>query len=344
MKKKLLIASLAFASVINAQTLTQLNEPTVGQNASMYVCDSFVTNLDNITGTGVTWDYSQIGSYPGIMKLISVIDPASTPNASVFTTSTAALSIENFITTYYNSTSNARSSQGFVFSEPTFGDVIAEYSSDNEIIVNYPFAYSNSLTDNFAGSLSFTYNGFPQNPSCTGNNAASIDGQGTLLIGSTTVPNVIRYKIIDHTFATVQFVGDIEFIRTQYEYYDLANGSMPIFTHTNAIIQNVGSTTPIVNMSLVLSSIQPTNIAGIKMNSENIFSIYPNPSKGIFTINGAFNSNASITIVDQSGRTIATKSINDSSTTIDLSILEKGIYIAQIENNGTVSTQNIVIE
>ncbi len=348
MKKQLLIASLAFASITNAQSLTQANEPTVGQNSTMYLCDSNATNLASVTGNSAVWDYSQLGKYTSQLRTINIIDPSTTTNASSFTGSTSAFEIQNFITTYSSSTSGARNSQGFVFQEPTFGNVIAEYSSNNEVLMTYPFAYSNTSTDNFAGTLSFSLNGIPQNPSCTGSVTSTIDGQGSLKVGNTTIPNVIRYRIEDHTLATITFVGDIEFIRTQYEYYDLANSQMPIFIHANAIIQNVGSTTPLIDRSLVLSSIQPTNIvganAGISYNNIANFSVYPNPTKGELNFKGVFSSDAQARLIDHTGREIlgAFSLINGSK--IDLSAVNKGMYIIEITNNGIKTSQNIVVE
>ncbi len=348
MKKQLLIASLAITSILNAQSLTQTNEPTVGQSSTMYLCDSNATNLASVTGNTAVWNYSQLGKYTSQLRTINIIDPTTTANAPSFSGATSAFEIQNFITTYYSSTSGARNSQGFVFQEPTLGDVIAEYSSNNEVLMTYPFAYSNTSTDNFAGTLSFSLNGIPQNPSCIGTVTSSIDGQGSLTVGNTTIPNVIRYRIEDHTLATITFVGDIEFIRTQYEYYDLANSQMPIFIHANAIIQNVGSTTPLINRSLVLSSTQPTNIvganAGILFNNLANFSVYPNPTKGELTINGEFKSDAQIRVIDQTGREIISALSLSNVSKIDLSSIDKGLYTVEIINNGVKSTKNIVVE
>ena len=348
MKKQLLIASLAFASITNAQSLTQANEPSVGQNSTMYLCDSNATNLASVTGNTAVWDYSQLGKYTSQLRTINIIDPSTTTNASSFSGSTSAFQIQNFITTYSSSTSGGRNSQGFVFQEPTFGNVIAEYSSNNEILMSYPFAYSNTSTDNFAGTLSFSISGIPQNPSCTGTVTSTIDGQGSLTVGNTTIPNVIRYRIEDHTLANVAFFGNIEFIRTQYEYYDLANSNMPIFIHANAVLQNVGSTSPLINRSLVLSSIQPTNIvqpnASITFNSLNNFNIYPNPTKGELNFNGEFSSDAQARLIDQTGREIIEASSLTNGSKIDLSTINKGLYIIEITNNGVKTTQNIVVE
>ena len=348
MKIKILIASLAITSISNAQSLTQINEPTIGQSSTMYLCDSNAVNLASVIGNTAVWDYSQLGKYTSQLRTINIVDPANTTNASSFTNSTIAFQIQNFISTYSSSTSSDRNSQGFVFKEPSLGDVIAEYTSNNEVLMTYPFAFGNTSTDNFSGNLSFNFNGIAQNPSCTGTVISSIDGKGSLKVGNTTIPNVIRYKIEDRTTASIMFLGDIEFTRIQFEYYDLANSNLPIFIHANAKVQNVGSTTPLIDRSIVLSSFEPTSVVsanvGLTSNKTNNFNIYPNPTKGELTINGEFNSDAQIRVIDQTGREIISVLTLSNGSKIDLSSIDKGLYTLEITNNGVKSTKNIVVE
>jgi len=196
MKKTLLLATL-ISSYSFAQTviMDQSNEPAIGDLKTMYTCDSLTDPLESTTGNGVTWDYTQLVGLNGTRNLI-VIDPATSPYSSIYTNSTKGYNIEGSLTNFYNSTSTERQSQGFIFEEPSFGTVIAHFDVNEQKTVSYPFANGDSFTDNFSGNLSFTFNGLAQNPSCTGRSYASIDGQGTLLLpSSTTIQNVIRYKI-----------------------------------------------------------------------------------------------------------------------------------------------------
>lgn len=344
MKKHLLIVSLALTSLLNAQSLTQANEPTIGLTSSMFLCDSFATNYASTTGNTAVWDYSQIFGYPGQNRNIKTIDPSTTTNASTFSTSTKAFEIQNFITTYWTSDVNSRTSQGFVFNEPTFGEVIGNYSTNNETLMTYPFAYNSNSNDNFEGILSFNFNGFPQNPTCTGNANAMIDGQGTLKVGTTTLNNVIRYKIQDSTFATVVILGDIVFVRTQFEYYDINNPAMPVFIHTNAKILNIGSVTPIVDLSLVLSALEPAGYLGIHKTEATNFKLYPNPANESFQITGNFDSNATVTILDQAGRIVKSSMELNNITTINTSDLNQGLYLVEITNNGVKTSKKITVE
>ena len=345
MKKQLLFTALLLSGVSQAQSLTQSNEPIIGDTKLMYVCDTLTPSYSSITGSAVTWDYSQIVGMNGDTKTIEIIDPATTANASSFPTSTKAFNIQGSITNYFNSSPTSRISQGFVYEEPTFGTVLATFDTDEQTTIQYPFAYSNNFSDLFAGQLSFSFNGIPQNPTCTGASYASIDGQGTLLLpNSTTLSSVLRYKIIDTVFTQVVLIGpmDIEFIRTQYEYYDVAS-SLPVFLHSNVKIQQAGATTPLVEQTIILSSIEPTESLGLKEKS-NSFSVSPNPSEVMVTFKGEFSADASAVIYDQTGRIVSTVSSLANGQTADLSSLNKGIYLVVINNNGAQSTQSITLK
>lgn len=347
MKKQILLLFSTIPFINFGQSMDQSNEPTVGQNNQLFMCDSLTDPLNSVSGSGVIWDYSQIAGFSGQTKVIEIVDPATTTDAASFPTSTKAFSIQGSITNYFNSSTTERISQGFVFQEPSFGTVLATFDTDAQTTVQYPFANGDAFEDAFAGQLSFTFNGIPQNPTCTGNSYASIDGSGTLkLPSSTNLNNVIRYKIVDTLFTQVVFVVplDIELIRTQYEYYDYANGNLPVFIHSSVIIQQAGATTPLLEQSVVLSAVEPTNFVGLSNTDDASIKLFPNPSNGNFIFTNNLNSNSTITILDQSGRVVYEKEINANSAYIDLDNLKSGSYIAKINTENKTYQTRIVIQ
>lgn len=343
MNKKLLFASLFLAGTSFGQTLTQANEPAIGASSNMYFCDSSssVDSYANVTGTGVTWDYSTLRAYDGERRLVSVVAPSTTTQASDFPTATKAVVMENLLTTYWTSTATERTSTGFVYIEPSLGTVIAKYDDDAQLLVNYPFALNNTIADAYEGSLSFTFNGLPMNPDALGKSHSKIDGTGTLkLNGSTTINNVIRYVITDTLNATVDIVLqtiDIQMVKQQYEYYD-ANGGMPLFIHSTAKIQQQGSSQPISQYRVFLNSVQPDAVLSVEKAEKVNFSIYPNPAKENITVSGNFN-NSAARIVDQSGREVMNLSSVTSGQTIQVNELEKGIYFLVLTSNGVSSIE-----
>lgn len=340
--KTLLLGIILCSYTTLAQNLAQTNEPNIGETQQMYLCDSFANTYNAIIGNGATWNYSTLESYPNETRTISIEDATTTANAASFPTSIKTFKIENFLTTYYNSTATERTSQGFVFNEPSFGVLVAIFDTDEEKIVDYPFANGNSLIDASDGTLYFTFNGIPQSPAATGSCYAWIDGQGTLLMpDGSTITDVIRYKMIDTIVTNIILFGDLEIIRTQYEYYDITNSNLPVLMLSRLLIQQPGGGLPLVDNSIVLSSVASTSTTGLYTNGLISFETYPNPTNGNVTLKGEFDSNAIAAVYDQSGRLLITqKAINNSS--IDLSNLSTGMYLLKVSSNGATETKTIV--
>lgn len=342
MKKRLFIASLLFTSVVSAQSLTQANEPGVGASASMFVCDSAFANFATTNGTGVTWNFSGISGYESVpSKLITV----ATPSTSDFAPATKVTVIDGLISTYWTSTSTERTSQGFVYTDETVGEVEVKLATNNEKIADYPFAFGNSFTDTYQGTLSNASITSGGDVPCTGTVTAEIDGQGTLILpGGISLPNVIRYKVVETSNATITLFGisiNVTVVRTQYDYYNVGNSTLPVFTHLQISATDGAS----INNSttLVLSSVEPEELVGLSKNTKNDFVVYPNPTQGKITLKGDFSSNASAVVVDQAGRVVASVESLSNGTTLDLSAVQKGMYSVVITNNGAKTTKTISV-
>lgn len=337
MKKTLLIATvITLSQGLNAQ-ITQANEPAIGATASMYLCDSNTNNMNAVTGAAATWDYSSLAMYAGQMRTITQMDATTSPNASDFPSSVTAFAIEGLLTTYSSSTVTERTSQGFVYDEPTLGSVIAKWSTDEAVMITYPFAYSNTSIDNFSGVV----DGVPLGPyNATGTVTTNFDGTGTMLFpSSVTVTGVDRIKTVTNAVLVTGF-GNVNVDITQYDYYDYATTNLPIFTLTNVIINGGPITTP-METQLVLSK-YPGGIVGLNDKEEVKFSMYPNPATDELTITGEFNE-ASMTILNTVGQVIVAKTIT-SGEKVAVSDLNSGLYIVKIEKDGVTTVKNLSIK
>jgi hypothetical protein len=58
MKKRIVYVALLLTSFTNAQSLTQSNEPIIGNSSTMFVCDSSFSNSSSTSGKGLIWDFS----------------------------------------------------------------------------------------------------------------------------------------------------------------------------------------------------------------------------------------------------------------------------------------------
>jgi sugar lactone lactonase YvrE len=98
-----------------------------------------------------------------------------------------------------------------------------------------------------------------------------------------------------------------------------ASGNMYVTDRANHRIRKI--------TGAVLSNASPTLLEG--------FTVYPNPSNGVFNIE-ALN-NANLTVYDMTGKQVATQKITIGNTTLNLSSCTAGVYFAKItnENNQT---------
>lgn len=77
-------------------------------------------------------------------------------------------------------------------------------------------------------------------------------------------------------------------------------------------------------------------------NQNNKIALYPNPTKGIFTINGV--SDCTVSIIDISGREVFREDVGKSNAVIDISDFNKGVYFVKIVKvNEEVYNQKIIL-
>tara|TARA_B110000037_G_scaffold221742_1_gene293810 strand:+ start:3437 stop:4465 length:1029 start_codon:yes stop_codon:yes gene_type:complete len=342
MKIILLFTALAIVFTGNAQSLTQANEPTIGEEVTMYVCDTIDPYAAN-QGTGVSWDYSMIVRLTGQTRVVGAYNPNASTNGALFPTSTFTLSAGTELTSFCTSTSTERMQQGFVFNGPNLGEVIAIFDVDELKLMDYPFSNGSTLTDTLQGQITLSLFGVPQTLPIIGIMHASVDGQGTLTLpGPTTFTDVIRYHSIDTTFIPYWF-GSIELIRNYYEYYDLANTNIPVFTHRTLVTQGQGATTPMNYETEILSSVDPDLFLAVNDVETIEFDIYPNPATNEIILHGDFSSNAVATIYDQSGRTISSHILSNGNN-LNVSSLEAGTYIVYVQTADFIAKKTMIIK
>lgn len=350
MKLTLLFAfSCSFFSAFS-QSFTQLNEPQIGENLTLYVCDETFSNHDSDNGDGVTWDFSSITADANTTtKALSV---ESNSNTS-YVTSSMSTSIPSFLDTYWSSDGNGKTSQGFVYytNDNSIGDFKIVFDSDEEKVMDYPSTLGASLTDNFTGTFTNAQYASGGSP-CTGSITSEIDARGTLILpGNNTYTNVLRHKVIETTNTTINlpFIGftSVIVIRTQYDYYDLLSSSLPLFSYIDISYGGVIDG----QITLVLSSIAPgtavSNPSTASLNDLNQLSsvnTFPNPVKNSFELKGDLVGSSELHIIDPNGREILSYENISTGEKVDVSELLPGIYYVRLLNKGKSSVVKIIVE
>jgi hypothetical protein len=303
----LLIISLPFLSV--AQSFDATNEAAIGSLASLHLCDSNANIQANIMGANATWDFSQIAGVFGVTKDVQMLDATQDANFQ----------------TFFSSTPNGRTSQGFVFNEVSLGAVIASWNVDQENVMSYPFAYGNNVNDVFSGTVTSTATGTLP---ATGTSYAAIDGSGTLLLpGGNSYSNVLRYHLKDSAVASV-FGTNVAFVRDVFEYYDFTVGNLPLFITMSVDVNSALLTN---NSTMILSKDQPTSYVGSSELSFPAVTLYPNPVTNHLQLSGVSLGDA-YRMVTLTGKTIEMGSYQG---TIDVTNVNAGVYFIQI-NGQTV--------
>jgi hypothetical protein len=303
-----------------AQVFDQSNEPAIGALASLHLCDSNANHYANVVGNNVTWDYSQLSGIFGVTKDIQVTDATLDVNYASFLGATKMYDVGGTFQTFFSSTAGGRVSQGFVFNEVSLGAVIASWTVNQENIMSYPFAFSNSVADQFSGDVNSTATGIVP---ATGASFATFDGKGTLLLpGNNTYNNVLRYHLKDSATAMV-FGTPVAFVREAFEYYELTLSNLPIFV---VLAVDVNSAIFANQSTMVLSKDMPTTFVGLANNQIANIKLYPNPANTTLSLSDeaigqTFN------ISNTLGATVANGVYANA---IDVTNLDNGVYYLQM--------------
>jgi hypothetical protein len=136
-------------------------------------------------------------------------------------------------------------------------------------------------------------------------------------------------------------IGSSGSVQSSYGYI-IYNG----WVDSNGTTATDGTTgsTPMIRMNMNPNVPGPTSIED---NSFSTFNVFPNPNNGILNISIKNSSEKqTIEIKNIIGQTVYSKiASNSSSTTINLSNINKGIYtVSLINENGTSSSKKIIIQ
>jgi hypothetical protein len=341
MKKLLLLT--AFSPLMSFAQMTEANEPDVPSTSTLYLCDSNAVRYENITGTGVTWDYRNLlgvdtdDNGMAESKVLTVAATDMNSLDSLFGGASTKYSIGNLLTTYYSVGQGTKVSTGNIFSEPSLGSVYVRWNENPQSLKEYPFDLNSSVVDSFEGNMSVDNALIPIDTTATGSGITKIDGFGTLRLQQNDYTDVTRYVIQDTLNATIfnALIGEqpIQLIRSWYEYYQLGTGKLPIM-----VVISISLNSALLNntSTLVLTKDLPEGNLGLDKN-EIAFQAYPNPTNEFINlkIEGDFTAKLS----DISGKVMLS---NITSTQINVSEIPAGMYFLTVSNDKGASTQRII--
>jgi PKD repeat protein len=134
-----------------------------------------------------------------------------------------------------------------------------------------------------------------------------------------------------------------------YQWLDCNNGfsTMPGETNSVFVATSNGSYAVEVTQNNCVDTtacFDVTTVGIEAMENQQTITIYPNPSKGIFTIYSYFDNSVPIQIIDLLGKEVLSPTnIDNGVNTIDISHLNKGIYFIKIINLKETYVHRIVL-
>ncbi len=179
-----------------------------------------------------------------------------------------------------------------------------------------------------------------------------VEATGANLINASTMtdfnidvwtPNMTAFRVKLVDFGADAAFGGGDDTEHELVFTPTLNGwntiSVPLTDFTNLtgkahIAQIIFSGLPTGTGTVYLDNVyfsKPGNV-GINQNAKNTLSVYPNPSSNVIYVDGIdFNTSTVATIVDLQGKLVKTVELNGNNA-IDISELNKGVYIVKIEN------------
>lgn len=319
MKKKLLFVATLISGISFGQSFTTANEPAAGATQLMYLCDSAASSYSSTIGTGVIWDYSNIGKMDNPDRIYTVLANTNTVD---FPLSNKVVTIPGALTTYWETNTTERNVLGFEFNGgATLGNITVNFDTDKMNQMVYDFELNDVINDVMTGSVKHSGG----TSTCSGTSISTVDGMGTLKLSPTvTKTNVIRHRSTSNINTTV-LIFNFDIKIDQFEYYDFVS-NLPLFSYTNIRIEQGGAL--VQSLNFVMNTELPTLIASLDENALNSVKIYPNPAQEVLHFSGSIE-NESVSVSDMSGKVLMT---GTTASSLNISALDAGVYTVRFEN------------
>ena len=178
----------------------------------------------------------------------------------------------------------------------------------------------------------FVKNGFIHVASAIPNDAGAITGDATVTAGETHTYSVANQdKIVFNWDITTQWTGSSTTNKIEIEFTGASGSGSIEVTPSNGCGEGASS-------SLDITANPST---GIEDFDKDIFSVYPNPAKDYFVVDGIENS--IVYIYNSSGALLKTVNIYNNSRVVNVSDLVSGIYHVKLNINNNSYSQIINI-
>ncbi len=135
-------------------------------------------------------------------------------------------------------------------------------------------------------------------------------------------------------------------VNATYQWVDCNDSNAPITGETNATYSATenGSYAVLVteNGCTEMSTCIEVTEVGITENVLETIAVYPNPTAGTFTISNDMNMQMTVHLIDLSGKVVYSNSTNETTNTLNISHLIKGLYFLQMQVGEMQNTVKLI--
>lgn len=134
-----------------------------------------------------------------------------------------------------------------------------------------------------------------------------------------------------------------------YQWLDCNDGLAPIAGANNQTLMPIANGSYAVRVSKgactdTTNCVDVLTLSTEEITLENKLNIYPNPSNGIFNVEGYGDHATSIIVLDALGRKVLDKVISESTTIVDLTNMKQGVYLFNIVENGEQTLRKVILK
>jgi len=332
---------LCFSALGFAQTLTySTNAPTPGDIHTIKGADTINLLPNTTAGSGVSWDLTNSIITNTRVVTNNWVNPSALPGGLLFVGmgSNVCLSDSSM---FLKSSSAKLEYLGNLGSDGS----VTQFTNSVEVM-QFPFTFGNSYTDNFSGKIISPMMG---TINLTGTINVVADGQGTLILPTNPTPtsfSVLRVKsitkmLIAGTGTLSMLTGTINSVN--YQFFKTGNKfSILEYTYTDVKIPLISINQKGFDMSYDASL--TINVPELSNNTPFLF-VFPNPSQHLLNIQtNQNNPNYILEVFSINGQSIFKDKLNTKMYNINIEQWSKGVYIIQITdetNNHSFSTKFI---
>ena len=88
----------------------------------------------------------------------------------------------------------------------------------------------------------------------------------------------------------------------------------------------------------------PGSLNAVSDVKQTIFTAYPNPNKGVFTVELGEVAKHDVSVNNVLGQTVYSTTINEIKNIIDLTNFDKGVYTIELKDENAIYIEKIIVE